>query len=196
MYRANAEPPDATVQGDTHPVPGASTAALPEVGAFKLDGPLVEIAETSTPGYLDTAVQQEKTYAYAVRSAVQVPAKVVESADSNISVITLHDVFPPSMPTGLLVAPVPAGPGTPAYLDLSWDINPETDMGGYNVYRSEGGGAPGARLNAELLPTPTFRDMTLMPGRRYFYTVTAVDRAGNESSASAPVEGGLPAESP
>jgi chitodextrinase len=35
------------------------------------------------------------------------------------------------------------------------------------------------------LPTPSFRDNNVASGRRYWYTVTAVDRAGNESPPSA-----------
>lgn len=50
----------------------------------------------------------------------------------------------------------------------------------------------GQRLNEELLPAPTFRDMTVTPGGQYFYRVRAVDRAGNESPSSAPVEMQLP----
>jgi fibronectin type 3 domain-containing protein len=80
-------------------------------------------------------------------------------------------------------------------LDLSWAINPATNVVGYNVYRSEQEGAPGMRLNPELLLTPAFRDMNAVLGRPYFYTVTAVDRSGNESAASAAASGGIPAES-
>ena len=54
----------------------------------------------------------------------------------------------------------------------------------------------GTRLNPELLLTPAFRDMNAVPGHRYFYTVTAVDRSGNESPASAAASGDVPAESP
>jgi fibronectin type 3 domain-containing protein len=79
-------------------------------------------------------------------------------------------------------------------VELSWAINPETDIAGYNVYRSEQEGIPGLRLNQELLLTPAFRDMNAMSGRRYSYTVTAVDRSGNESPASVAVEGGVPDE--
>jgi fibronectin type 3 domain-containing protein len=50
-------------------------------------------------------------------------------------------------------------------------------------------------LNSELLLTPAFRDMNAGPGRRYVYTTTAVDRAGNESHASEPASGGVPVES-
>jgi hypothetical protein len=61
------------------------------------------------------------------------------------------------------------------------------------VYRSEDGGrgeADGARgqpLLPDLIPTPAFRDTTVQVGHKYRYTVTAVDRAGNESAASAAV---------
>ena len=53
----------------------------------------------------------------------------------------------------------------------------------------------GTRLNPELLLTPAFRDMNALPGRRYFYTVAAVDRSGNESPISAAAPGGFPVES-
>jgi len=34
------------------------------------------------------------------------------------------------------------------------------------------------------LLAPAYRDTSVEPGHRYWYTVTAVDRAGNESEAS------------
>jgi len=64
-----------------------------------------------------------------------------------------------------------------------------------HVYRSEQADRSGNRLNTELLRTPAFRDMNVLPGHRYFYSVTAVDHAGNESPISAVVWGGVPAES-
>jgi hypothetical protein len=189
VYRANAEPgPASSANGP---------AALSTAPSPKLDGGLTQIGESSSPGYRDATAQLDKTYAYSVRGAVETQAgKLLESADSNISVVTLHDVFPPSSPTGLVVVPVPPEADAAAHLDLSWDISPETDIGGYNVYRSEGGTTPVTRRNPDLLPTPTFRDMNAEPGHRYTYLVTAVDRTGNESPRSAPVESGLPAGTP
>jgi fibronectin type 3 domain-containing protein len=72
-------------------------------------------------------------------------------------------------------------------VDLSWSISLETDLAGYRVYRSELEGTRGQVLNPDLLPTPAVRDTSVKPGHRYWYTVTAVDRAGNESAPSAPV---------
>jgi hypothetical protein len=37
-------------------------------------------------------------------------------------------------------------------------------------------------LTTELLPAPVYRDISVQAGHRYWYTVTAVDRAGNESA--------------
>ncbi|HEX8882682.1 MAG TPA: hypothetical protein VF749_21725, partial [Candidatus Acidoferrum sp.] len=69
----------------------------------------------------------------------------------------------------------------------SWSINVETDLAGYRVYRSEQEGARGQLITPDLVAVPAVRDSSVAPGRRYWYTVTAVDRAGNESAASHPV---------
>jgi hypothetical protein len=135
-----------------------------------------------------------KTYAYFVRSVVQYPGKTLESADSNPYVLTVVDTSAPSAPQGLIAVLVPAQGGTPAHIDLSWGIISETDVAGYYVYRSEQVGVLGTRLNAELLLTPAFRDLNAVPGRRYFYRVTAVDRSGNESPPSEAASDGVPAE--
>jgi hypothetical protein len=199
IYRANAEPATGTAASDesaSNPVPGAVFPA-PSTAPPKLDSPFAQIGDSTSLSYRDATAQLEKTYAYSVRSAVQTQGgKLLESADSNITVVTLRDIFPPGAPTGLVVVPVPAEGGTPAHLDLSWDISPETDIGGYNVYRSEGGSTPVTKQNPDLLPTPTFRDMNAMPGHRYTYSVTSVDRTGNESPRSAPVESGPPDANP
>jgi fibronectin type 3 domain-containing protein len=57
------------------------------------------------------------------------------------------------------------------------------DLAGYLVDRADGG-APPARLTQEPLAEPFFTDQTVLPGRRYRYTVRSVDRAGNESPPS------------
>ena len=125
----------------------------------------------------------------------QYPGKALESANSNLVMVTPRDTFPPGAPENLLVVLVEKQGAEPAHLELSWAINPETDVTGYNVYRSDQANSPGNRLNTELLRTPAFRDMNVLPGHRYFYSVTAVDHAGNESPMSAVVSGGVPAES-
>lgn len=174
---------------------GETTEAAAGSGSTQKSKPsLLKIGESDTPEFRDTQMEFGKTYAYTVRSVALYPGAKLESADSNSVIVMPKDIFPPTAPEGLLVVLVSAQTDAPASLDLSWAISPETDIAGYNLYRSNQVGIPGQRLNAEPLLTPAFRDMNAVPGQRYFYTVTAVDRSGNESPASTPVSGGVPAE--
>jgi hypothetical protein len=172
---------------------GTAPAGAPQSAGMKT--PLAKIAESESTSYRDTQAEFGKTYIYSVRSGAKYPDEVLESGDSNWVTVTPKNVFPPAAPQGLVVVYVPAAGATPAHLELSWAINSESDIAGYNVYRSEEEGVPGTRLNSELLLTPAFRDMNAVPGRRYFYKATAVDRSGNESPSSAATPGGVPAES-
>jgi hypothetical protein len=188
IYRAEAAPQD-----PTQPEPAANlSVSVSEVPKLKL--PFTRIGETSEPDFQDLQVEFGTTYVYSVRSLLQYPDVVLESTDSKLIVVTPRDTFPPAAPQRLVVVLVPAQHNNPGYLDISWAISSETDIAGYNVYRSEQEGVPGTRLNSELLLTPAFRDMNAEPGRHYVYTATAVDRAGNESRASEPASGGIPLE--
>jgi hypothetical protein len=164
------------------------------VGVPKLKTSLARIGESTEPTFQDMQVEFGKTYVYSVRSIAQYPDAELESADSNLAIVTPRDIFPPAAPQNVAVVLVPARGENPACLDVSWAINPETDIAGYNVYRSERAGVPSTRQNSGLLLTPAFRDMTALPGHQYVYTATAVDRAGNESVASAPASGSIPVE--
>ena len=194
IYRAEIEPPSASAAASA--APNNTNTASPAAGAEKPapEPTLVKIGETDAPPFSDSQVVFGATYEYSVRSIIQYPDQAIESADSNLAVITQKDIFPPAAPLGLVVVLVPAQGAAPAHLELSWAISPETDIAGYNVYRSEQADVQGTRQNAELLIAPAFRDINVLPGRRYFYSVTAVDRSGNESPASAVVSGGVPAE--
>ncbi|MFY9730124.1 MAG: fibronectin type III domain-containing protein [Candidatus Acidiferrales bacterium] len=183
VYRAETE---------SAQIVGANSTAAGGTEAPNTKVPSARIAEAASPPYTDTQTELGKTYMYSVRSIAQYPGVQIESRDSNFATITPHDVFPPPAPQDLVVAFVPALGGTPGYLDLSWSISAATDIAGYNVYRSDDPARPGTRLNPELLLTPAFRDMNAAPGRTYFYTVTAVDRSGNESPASPPASGSVP----
>lgn len=188
------------LSGTTSPAT-ASRASGEQKPATQLSPPpAAKIGESDSTSYLDTQFAPGSTYTYFVRSVVQYgtvqyASEILESGGSNLVTVTARDTFPPAAPQGLVVVPVPAQSGQPAYLELSWAISPETDVAGYDVYRSEDVGVLGTRLNPALLPAPTFRDMNAVPGRRYFYNVTAVDRSGNESAPSPAVSGAVPAES-
>jgi hypothetical protein len=201
----NWTPPQQIPIGDTPPIAGYriyrgeveggnETDTTVSSTDLKLKTPLLKIGESDTPSFSDAQAVLDTPYVYSVRSVVQYSGATIESSDSNFAIITPRDLFPPAAPQGLLVVPVPAQGDTPAHLELSWAISPEPDIAGYNVYRSDSQGTRGARQNQDLLLTPAFRDISLAPGKRYFYSVTAVDRSGNESVASDVATGDLPAQ--
>jgi hypothetical protein len=147
----------------------------------------LQLAATTAPEFLDTGFDYGKTYAYLVRSVVVADGVQHESGDSQAAVVTPRDIFPPAAPQGIVAAVIPGISAGSLVVDLSWSINVETDLAGYRLYRSEQEGTQGQLLSPDLLPTPAYRDNSVSSGKRYWYTVTAVDRAGNESAPSAAV---------
>jgi hypothetical protein len=140
----------------------------------------------STGKFLDQSVEWEKTYYYraAVVTVVTEAGKLaaqVEGDDTPEVKVLAHDIFPPSVPSGLQA--VFSGPGQQAFIDLIWAPVTDADLTGYNVYRHEPGSPP-ETLNSDLVKAPAYRDMKVVPGRTYIYSVSAVDVRGNESARS------------
>jgi len=167
--------------------PSGPASASQEVQGGKTESHVALLASSESNSYSDTSAVFDHTYVYVVRSVIQVDGNELESSDSQPLTVTPHDIFPPAVPQGLVAAVLPGPAAGTVVVELSWSINLETDLAGYRVYRSEQEGTKGQILTAEVLPTPAVRDTSVEPGHRYWYTVTAVDRAGNESAPCAPV---------
>lgn len=165
------------------PEPG-ETEAPQNISQTKLKSPLELDGSSSDAEYHDLHFQFGTTYVYTVRAVAQYGGDSVESADSAPVLVTPRDIFPPATPLGVESAVIPASPQSRAFVELSWSIGTEEDLAGYFVYRSESEATPGARINPETLPSPAFRDVSVESGKRYYYRVSAVDRAGNESPMS------------
>lgn len=134
----------------------------------------------------DSNIEWEKTYEYRVETVTVIAQEnkaelQVEGDDSPEIKVFAHDVFPPAVPSG--VQAVFSGPGQKAFIDLVWAPVSDVDLDGYNVYRHEEGTAA-VKVNAEPLKTPAYRDTSVVSGKNYFYSVSAVDVRGNESSRS------------
>jgi hypothetical protein len=175
-------------------VESAAPGSAPDIS--KLVSPAEMIGPATAPQFSDSHFDFGKTYLYTVRAITQTGPDAVESEDSAPAVIAARDIFPPAPPTGLEALIIPAtnqvGPG----VELSWAISPEADVAGYHVYRGEQSDTAGEPLNQEMLPSPAFRDISVMAGKSYFYRVTATDRAGNESAPSAAIQIDTPATVP
>lgn len=91
------------------------------------------------------------------------------------------DTIPPALPVGLLASATPS-----SRIDLAWSANTESDLSGYNVYRSTTSGFTPSSANqiASALRTAAYSDVGLSGSTTYYYRVTAVDTSGNESAAS------------
>jgi hypothetical protein len=165
--------------------PASEKAARKDLHDAVWRSPLLEVATVTPPEYDDTGFDYGKTYVYVVRSAVNEGGKLLESDDSRPLILTPKDIFPPGAPQDVVAAVLPGGQGNAKVVDLSWGINVETDLAGYRVYRSEREGERGPLLTPGWLPSSAYRDSDVNSGRRYWYTVTAVDQAGNESAPSA-----------
>jgi len=168
-------------RGELDPATASVAASDPQRAKWK--SPLLQLGATSTTDYRDSGFDYGKTYAYAVRSLISSPGGAVESGDSPLAIVTPKDTFPPAAPEGIVAATQPGATPGSAAVELSWSINVESDLAGYRVYRSEQQGARGALLTPELLPSPAYRDNSVEYGQ-HWYTVTAVDRSGNESPGS------------
>jgi hypothetical protein len=172
-------------RSETHPTAVGSTPQELPQGKPEVHAALLASSETNS--YRDASALFDHTYVYMVRSVMQVEGNQLESSDSQPVTVTPRDTFPPAAPQGLVAAVLPGATPRTILVDLSWSINLETDLAGYHVYRSEQEGTRGQLVTPDLLPTPAVRDTSVEPGRRYWYTVTAVDRMGNESPPCAPV---------
>jgi len=167
--------------------PASAGAAANDLSQAKWKSPLAFLAASPTNSYRDAAFDFGKTYLYIARTVIPEDSSTVESSDSVAAIVTPRDIFPPAVPQGLVAAVLSPEPNAPPEADLSWSINTETDLAGYHVYRSEQQDAPGQLVTPDLLLSPAYRDTSVQPGHRYWYSVTAVDRSGNESAPSAPV---------
>lgn len=172
--------------------PDTAESASKDLRQAKWKLALLQVATTTAPEYEDRGFDYGKTYAYVVRSAVPAAGSLLESGDSKASVLTPVDTFPPAAPQGLVAALLPGASAGTYVADLSWSINVETDLAGYRVYRSGSEESQGQLVTPELLLTPAYRDTSVQHGDSYWYRVTAVDRAGNESALSQAVAVEIP----
>ena len=134
-------------------------------------GPYTLVASVSGTSFSNTGLPEKMNYFYVV-SAVN---SAGESSDS-IQADAMTPGIPPAMPTGLTAA---AGDGQ---VILYWNANAESDLAGYNVFRSTTSGSGYSLLNDTLLDRPEFTDSDVGYYTTYYYRVTAVDTDGFESA--------------
>jgi fibronectin type 3 domain-containing protein len=159
-------------------------ASQTEIGQTPINSSLVTATE-----YPDRNFKFGEKYTYVVRSvSLGTLARQVESLNSNSVEAAPIDIYPPSAPSGVSIAPAPGR------LSLFFAANPEPDIAGYLIYRSTdpNQAKPWTLLTQTLLTRTTFSDENVDPGKTYYYYLIAVDAAGNKSQPSEVVSEAAP----
>ena len=127
--------------------------------------------------YTDQWLENSKKYTYYVTSVDIIgrqspPSQEVESIP--------EDLVPPSPPPMVNTKVLEDG------ILLVWPVHPTGDVSNYNVYRRSDENETFVQLNQipVVVGKPYFVDKEVVGGKRYYYSVTAIDISGNESKKS------------
>jgi len=129
--------------------------------------PITKTQYTDVPPY--------GTFDYTVTAVAEPGPPRIESDRSAVVEATFKDLVPPPPPpsvTALVETKV---------VRLVWEPVDASDLAGYFVYRTEKAGRIKFQTGAPINQT-FFGDESLLPGIEYYYSVTSVDKSGNESA--------------
>jgi hypothetical protein len=170
------------------------------------EGPLAPAPEASNQTFLvapdphsraiDRSVRFGESYQYRAQRVLQavVDGKTLEldGAFSDTKDVEVQDVFPPSVPSGLVAVAALGENGSAPAIDLSWQPDTDVDLAGYIVYRRKEGGAWERIPSGGQVVAPAFHDTQVLPGHTYLYAVSAIDKGGHESKRSPEVQETVP----
>jgi len=111
-------------------------------------------------------------------------AIVAVDSSGNESIRVERSINPnviPMAPTNFIAAP-----GFHS-INLLWNKNPELDVVGYNIYRSDSLSGTFTKLNVPLISDTLYTDTSPASSIYYYYKVKAVDNQSNESNESSVV---------
>lgn len=137
-------------------------------------GRLVAEVPASQLFWQDQGLTTGQTYFYVLHSV----AKNGEESDSvNAFRGIPQDLTPPSAPKDVKIEPLAGG----SEILITWENTKETDFAHVQIYRSQIRGELGMLVGANI-KEETFKDHGLFNGQTYYYTLTSIDKNGNESS--------------
>ena len=180
-----------TWQAPAANIDGSTPVNLLGYNVYRMDRSQSETSQTpinsalvSGTSYADRNFKFGNDYRYVVRSvSLGTGGAQVESLNSNSVTVEARDVFAPAPPERPSIAPDPSF----GRLAIFFAANKETDVAGYNIFRSTDPNLPKAswtKLNQELLTRTNYRDDKVESGKTYYYYIVAVDTAGNTSQPS------------
>jgi fibronectin type 3 domain-containing protein len=129
------------------------------------DTALVKVTSSllTVPVYEDFDVWGDRTYYYKITAIDH------DGNESDFSTLVSGHLIPPNAPKRPLIAP------SKTSVRLLWTPNIETDLAGYNLYRSTDSLNGFLKVNTTLILTPDYTDETVEQGMMYYYRVEAMD---------------------
>ncbi|MCB9857260.1 MAG: fibronectin type III domain-containing protein [Phycisphaerales bacterium] len=136
-------------------------------------GPYASVDTAEDPEYLDGGLTNEVTYYYVVTATDALSNESGYSAE--VSAMPTADPVP-AAPTGLTAT---IGDGI---VSLDWNDNVEADLKEYRIYRGTVNGGPYTEIDTNT--SSDFPDTSVVNGTKYYYVVSAIDNANQESPYS------------
>lgn len=121
------------------------------------------------PSFLDSDVKLGLRYLYAVSSVFPFHGSNIEGQRTEPVEERYRNIALPEAPSGLVAVVTDQG------VELLWRENPEPDLAGYHVYRTDPAGST-MRITSGPVPLSRYVDRDRLPSGTYTYYVTAVDR--------------------
>lgn len=133
--------------------------------------------DDAEPVYNDLWLKEGISYTYYVTIVDPVGN---ESPPSNKVTLKLRDKTPPQIIDYISDESDTLG------IYLTWTMSTALDAKGYYVYRAPGLSQKAKKITKDLIPVdkPFFVDSLVYPNIQFFYSITVVDTAGNESERS------------
>lgn len=151
---------------------GYNIYRFPPVGDISELGMPVNNEPVKEPTFRDTPPLG--SYRYKVTAVAAAGPPRIESDATQSVLVEFVDLLAPPVPSGLSVL------SESDAVRLLWEAVAAPDLAGYRIYRTEG--SDRKLLTGELLTDTLYRDDTIVRATRYVYSVTSVDRSGNESA--------------
>lgn len=162
-----------TNETPTKPKPGEPLKRQP-APVFKK----INTANVLTEYFEDWDTGINGTYSYYITTVI---SKQIESSPSEIISADITDIYPPDVPVNVVSFHMSD------HIFITWLDVKDTDFSHYRVYRKVSENSP-YKLLADNVTIINYKDTSVQHGKTYYYTITAVDKKGNESTQSKEVK--------
>jgi len=134
-----------------------------------------EVETVTGTTFEDTRYVPGREFTYQITALRRAGGRLVMGVGPEQVTVVASDKTPPGAPAGLEIT----------QSILTWEPNPELDIAGYRVFRSDRPDGGFKAVTDQPIPTTIYTDASYEPGA--YYRVSAVDESENESPMSAPL---------